>query len=138
MLQHDYLLELISQFVESITRALRAARIARAAEDVPASLEVASHVEQDIAGLIDMDPDVAMSLAPDSLVTMMVLSGMGQALADYVVFALNQVADIYEHADESEHADLRRAQAQAVAESFSCDPSRPPEELTALAEELEA
>lgn len=93
MLHRDYLLEVISQFVEVVTRALRAAH---ASDEVPASRESAREVEQSVAGLLDMDPDVAMGMEPDSLVTMMVLSGLGEAVSGYVAFALSRVADVYE------------------------------------------
>ena len=105
MLQRDYLLEVIGQFVESVTQALLSAR---AAKDKPAALESAVEVEHDVAGLLDMDPDVAMNLTPDSLVTMMLLSGMGDALAGYVAFALSRVADVYDEAGEAEAAAANR------------------------------
>ena len=135
MLQRDYLLEVIGQFVESVTQALLSAR---AAKDKPAALESAVEVEHDGAGLLDMDPDVAMDLTPDSLVTMMLLSGMGDALAGYVAFALSRVADVYDEAGEAETADARREQAAAIAASFDVDTDRPPEELRALADRLDA
>lgn len=135
MLQRDYLLEVIGQFVESVTQALLSAR---AAKDKPAAFESAVKVEHDVAGLLDMDPDVAMDLTPDSLVTMMLLSGMGDALAGYVAFALSRVADVYDEAGEAETADARREQAAAIAASFEVDTDRPPEELRALADRLDA
>lgn len=135
MLQRDYLLEVIGQFVESVTRALLSAR---AAKDKPAALESAVEVEHDVAGLLDMDPDVAMDLTPDSLVTMMLLSGMGDALAGYVAFALSRVADVYDGIGETEAADARREQAAAIAASFDVDTDQPPEELRGLADRLDA
>mgnify|MGYP000900786284 FL=1 len=134
MLQRDYLLELISQFVESISKALR---IAQSVKEPRMALDAAASVEQDVASLLDMDPAVAMNLSPDSLVTMMVLSGLGESLAEYVAFALMRAADIYERTGDSDTAEFRRAQAHAVAESFGADFNTVPEEFTALVAELD-
>lgn len=134
MLQRDYLLELISQFVESISKALR---IAQSVKEPRMALDAAASVEQDVASLLDMDPAVAMNLSPDSLVTMMVLSGLGESLAEYVAFALMRAADIYERTGDSDTAEFRRAQAHAVAESFGADINTVPEEFTALVAELD-
>jgi hypothetical protein len=135
MLQRDYLLEIIAQFVAAVMRALRAAR---AAQEAPSALEAAQDVEREVASLLDLDPAVALSLEPDSLVTMILLSGMGEALAGYVAFALDRTADIYDNVGEAGLAELRRSQARAVAESFGCDPTNPPEELLEIANELDA
>lgn len=134
MLQRDYLLELMSNFVESISKALLSAH---AVKDPSLALEDAHAIEQDIAGLLDMDPSVALSLSPDSLVTMLVLSGLGETLAEYIVFALMRLADIYEQAGDSDTADFRRQQAAAIAESFGTDTSQIPEALKALVAELD-
>lgn len=114
MLHRDYLLEIIAQFVEVIMEALN---LAFKQED-PAAIDEA---EAAIAGLLDLDPQVALRLSPDSLVTMMILSGMGDSLADYVTYSLRQVGDAYERLGDSYTAGLRREQAHAVADSFGCD-----------------
>ena len=89
--------------------------------------EATGAVEQDVAGLLDLDPEVALTLSPDSLVTMMVLSGMGDSVAAYVAFSLTRLADAYEAQGDAGTAALRRAQAAAVGESFGCDPTVAPE-----------
>ena len=114
MLQRDYLLEVIEGFVEALTEALRRA----AAGD----LEAVEDVEQEVAEVLELDREVALALAPDSLVTMMVLSGMGGELAAYVCYALDRAGALREAAGDADTAGLRRLQARAVAESFGCDP----------------
>ena len=76
MLHRDYLLEVIARFVDAVTIALRGALLDRN----PTS---AREVEDSVAALLDLDPNTAMNLSPESLVTMMLLSGMG-ALLFYV------------------------------------------------------
>lgn len=128
MLQKDYILEIVGQFASGISRALRLA--AKGDEDA------LTDVERQVAELVELDYETALSLAPDSLVTMMVLSGMGDSVASYVRYALDRVARLYERAGNEDLAGLRCLQARAVAESFNCDDDDVPEELRALDEEL--
>lgn len=129
MLQRDYILEIISQFVAAITAALR---LAVEQHD----LHACETVEQQVGDLLELDPETAMSLAPDSLVTMMLLSGMGDSVAAYVCYALDRLGRVYEDMGDVDRAGLRHLQAAAIAESFDCDPNVPPEELAELDQEL--
>lgn len=122
MLHRDYLLEIIAQFVDTVTRSLRIAR-------EKGDLDAAKDVEAAVAGLLDLDQEVALQLTPDSLVTMLLLSGVGDALADYVTYAMRELADVYDGMGEKDLAMLRREQARAVAESFGCDYDVVPEEF---------
>ena len=128
MLQRDYILEIVGQFVDGVSEALRRALggEAGACEDV----------ESQVAELLELDRATALSLAPDSLVTMMVLSGMGDTVAAYVCYALDRLSRVYEARGEGDLAGLRRLQASAVAESFDCDPAAVPAELSSLDAEL--
>ncbi len=125
MLQNDYLLEIIQQFVESISRSLRLAL-----EDH--DLAAAEDVEAAIGEMLQLDAETAMSLSPESLVTMMQLAGTGDALSGYVAYALARLGDAYEAAGETALAAARRDQAEFVAESFGADASQVPEELRTL------
>ena len=131
MLQHDYLLVIIAQFVDAVTNALRSAVV----DHDRAS---AKEVEDAVGGILDLDPDVAMGLAPDSLVTMMILSGVGDSVAGYVAYSLRRLSGAYETMGDQDKALLRGAQAQAVEESFGCEPDIVPEEFAALEAELDA
>ena len=128
MLQRDYVLEIVGQFVEGVSRALRRAALGEKDGLVA--------TEREIGELLELDPQTALALAPDSLVTMMVLSGMGDSVASYVCYALDRLARLYERDGDEDTAGLRRLQARAVAESFGCDPSTPPAELAQLDAEL--
>lgn len=121
MLQRDYLLEIIGRFTEAVSRALK--RLEEGDEAATADIEL------EVAGLLDLDPSIALGLAPDSLVTMMLLSGLGDSLAGYVSFALERLGDAYEGRGEDDLAQLRRDQAAAVVESFNCDPADVAEEF---------
>ena len=122
MLHKDYLLEVIAQFVDAVTEALG---LARKRHDP----EAARAAEEAVAGLLDLDADVALRLSPDSLVTMMHLSGVGDSLAEYVTYTLRELGDVYEELGDQETAQLRRQQALTVASSFDVDPDVVPEEF---------
>lgn len=128
MLQRDYVLEIVGQFVEGVSRALRRAAVGERDGLVA--------TEREIGELLELDHATALALAPDSLVTMMVLSGMGDSVAAYVCYALDRLARLYERVGDEDTAGLRRLQARAVAESFGCDPSAAPVELKAVDREL--
>ena len=128
MLQHDYLLEIIAQFVEAVTAALRRALGS-------GDLSAAGEVEEAIAGLLDIDPAIALQLSPDSLVTMMVLSGVGDSVAEYVGYALDRVGDVYATAGRGELAEVRHAQARAVYGSFGLTEHSVPPEFRELDEQ---
>ena len=129
MLHRDYLLEVIARFVEALTRALR-----KAVE--LGDLEGCRETERAVAELLELDPETMGVLAPGSLVQLMVLSGVGESVSDYVGYALDRIADIYEDGGEDDLASLRRAQAEAIEEAFGGDLSQVPEELDALDREL--
>jgi len=135
MLQRDYLLEVISQFVEAIVRAMR---LALFSENPVERFEAIGDAEKSVASLLDLDADLALQLAPESLVTMMVLSGIGDSLASYVAYTLNLLGDAYEDMGESDTAAIRREQARAVGESFGCDPTEAPPELADFDAEVTA
>ena len=92
----------------------------------PAAIQEA---EEAVAGLLDLDANVALQLTPDSLVTMMILSGIGDSLAEYVTYTLREVGDAYEELGDAQSAQLRREQSLAVAESFGVDPDVVPQEF---------
>ena len=125
MLHRDYILEVIEQFVDTVMRALRHAL---KEQDVTSAQEA----EQAVADLLDLDRTVALELSPDSLVTMMLLSGMADSVADYVAYALDKLGDVYDATGDKALAELRRQQAEAVAESFGCDLSVVPQGLEGL------
>jgi len=129
MLQRDYLLEIISQFVEAVMRAMR---LAVEKSDPVACREI----EQQVGDILELDPETALQLTPDSLVTMMVLSGMGDSVANYVAYATERLSMIYDAMGETDKAGLRHLQAQAIGESFGCDPNVPPEEFAEFDKEL--
>jgi hypothetical protein len=129
MLQRDYLLEVIARFVEALMRAFRLA-IEKGDE------QGCKQVEQAVADLLELDPDTFSVLAPNSLVQLMELSGIGESVSEYVGYALDRVADVYEDMGDGATAELRRAQAEAIEAAYGGDLTHVPEELDELDREL--
>ncbi len=129
MLHKDYLLEVIEQFVSTVSQALARALLQR-------DFEAAEEVEAAVADLVQLDPDTAMALAPQSLVTMMLLSGTGDSVAGYAAYALNRLGDAYDGMGDHDLAELRREQARAIAESFGADLNEIPQEFAELEAQL--
>lgn len=131
MLQRDYLKKMVNDFVREVSDPLESLLLRR-------DLMRGQDAEAAIAGLLDLDPATAMSLAPESLVTMMSLSGVADSVAGYVAYALERLAEGYEAAGQADVAAVRRAQAAAVAQSFGADTSTIPEEFVDLEHRIEA
>ena len=122
MLQRDYILEVIDDFTSTVTAGLGNALETQTEESLDG-------VEAAVAELIDLSPETALALSPDSLVTMMLLSGVADSVAEHVVYALDRLSHVYEQLGDGDKAGLRRQQAVAVAQSFSVDLSATPEQF---------
>jgi hypothetical protein len=129
MLQRDYIEEIIERFVNAVMDPIRRALLDHD--------EVACEsVEHQIAELMSLSPDTAMSLSPESLCTMMLLSGIGDSIAGYCCWSMLRLADAYEAMGKQDLADLRRAQAEAIGRDFMYDTSVTPAEFEALDQEI--
>ncbi len=129
MLQRDYILMLISQFVDAITDpTIHAFQ--------HADLKSIHQVEHAVGEILQLDPETALMLTPDSLVTMMDLSGIGDTVAGYVAYTLNKLSSLYERRGDEGMAELRLNQARAVAVAFGWDLSTVPDELVALDKQI--
>ena len=122
MLQRDYILEVIDDFTLTVTEGLGNALETQTEESLDG-------VEAAVAELIDLSPETALALSPDSLVTMMLLSGVADSVAEYVVYALDRLSHVYEQLGDEDKAGLRRQQAVAVAQSFSVDQNATPKQF---------
>ena len=109
MLQRDYILEVIDDFTLTVTVGLGNALETQTEESLDG-------VEAAVAELIDLSPETALALSPDSV-------------AEYVVYALDRLSHVYEQLGDEDKAGLRRQQAVAVAQSFSVDQNATPKQF---------
>lgn len=131
MLHRDYIVEITRRLGDVLTRWLRPAVI-------EGDLDAIEHVEAGVARLIDLDPATALSLAPESLVTMMDLSGVADSVAGYASYALLRVGDAYETAGDGVRAQVRRSQAASIAQAFGCELGAVPQEYEDLERQIAA
>ena len=129
MLQHDYILEVVGKFVESVAVALLGIFKRRDFTHI-------GEAEKAVAELLDLDPETAMALSPESLVTMMRLSGVGDTVAAYAAYALRKVGEAYELEGDAEVGALRIAQARAISQAFDVEEGEVPPEFAELEGEL--
>lgn len=125
MLQRDYIVVMLKQLSEVLTRYLRPAV-------VDADSTAIDEVEGAIGNLMNLEGSVALSLDPNSLVTMFELSGIADSVAGYVSYVLVRLGDAYDQQGNGERAQLRRAQAQAISTAFGSKYGAIPEEYTEL------
>ena len=129
MLQHDYILEVVGKFVESVAVALLGIFKWHDFTHI-------GEAEKAVAELLDLDPETAMALSPESLVTMMRLSGVGDTVAAYAAYALRKVGEAYELEGDAEVGALRIAQARAISQAFDVEEGEVPPEFAELEGEL--
>ncbi|MBQ9058540.1 MAG: hypothetical protein IJ125_05100 [Atopobiaceae bacterium] len=132
MLHRDYLLKVIKEFSTAVSKALRKALLGDAQEQPAEQIEI---VEAELGRLLDFDPKTALALAPDSLIMVLSLSGVGEAVSQHIAWTLDKLADVYENQGDPV-AQVRREQASAIAEHFGFNLTEAPEGFEELAEEL--
>ena len=123
MFENDYLMRIILQFVAALQRALRETGVRPEAK--------AADLEQLVGEAVNIDARLLFSLAPDSLVSMLQLGDFDEGIAGYVLRSIYMEADLLDEAGLPERANLRRAQADAIAKAYGYDVS--PADVTAEA-----
>lgn len=113
MLQRDYLMQMIQQFIQAIINSRTT--VQRNPQEAADSLENA------IGQATDIDGATLLSLGPESIASVMQLSGVDPRVAGYIAYSLQLEADYLHQTGNVALADLRQQQAQAVAETFMCD-----------------
>ncbi len=130
MLQRDYLAKVIESCTKRTSETLRDAVVLRSAEGV-------SETEDALGELMELDPAMFLSLAPDSMVTMMRLGGNGEAVGDFVAYVLNALADASLISGDRDTARLRRDQARAVALAFGVSRDVVPEQYVEVDRDIQ-
>lgn len=130
MFERDYLVRMFARFAEAIGRS-----IARNKERDPEG--AAATIEEAIGEATELDGDVLLSLAPESIASVLQVSGTDPRVIEYVSRSLLLEASFLEEAGNTEKARLRADQAYALADAYGIelsDASITEEELAELAE----
>lgn len=126
MLEQDYLMRILLQFAEIIRRSWTKAdkdRDPRRAADM---------LEDAIGNATDLDGGTLLSLSPDSIASVMQVSGVDPRVTEYIAFSLLLAAGYLREAGEFDLADLREQQARAVADAYGIDLPDDPEAAARL------
>ena len=111
MLQQDYLVRMLTMFAEAIRRSLEKSRD----RDPRGAAEM---LEAAIGDATDIDGSVLLSLTPESIASIMMVSGVDPRVTEYIARSLKLEATYLADAGEAELAQLRSEQADAVAAAY--------------------
>lgn len=124
MFEHDYLMRMLFQLFEAIQRSLRMSRGEEANPQIQANL-----LEDAIGTATELDGGVLLSLSPESIASILDVSGTDPRVAEYVGRTMYLISGYLAQAGKTELATLRAEQALALAEhyGFSLDEDLGPE-----------
>jgi len=111
--ENDYLMRIILQFVAALQRALRENRASPVAE--------AQDLEALVGNAVNIDARLFFSLAPESMVSMLQLGDFDPQLGGYVLRSMYLEAELLDESDQPDKAQLRREQADAIAQAYGFD-----------------
>ena len=133
MFERDYLMRLLVQFVEAVRRSWF---MARKDEDPKGAAEL---LENAVGEATEIDGATLLALAPESMAAVLQVSGTDPGVVEYVARSL-ALSSVYQRdAGDEALADLRLAQAQALAQAYGIELPDDPESLAreALSDEEE-
>ena len=114
MLEQDYLMRMLLSFFEAVNRSLEKDK-----EHHPE--EASDFVENGISQALDIDAGLVLGLAPESFANIVRVSGSDPHVVAYVVHSLMLDAEYKDANGEHAVADLRRDQADALADAFGLE-----------------
>lgn len=117
MFEQDYLVRMLMQLIQGIRRSLE---LAKGGNDPKASADM---IEATIGEATDIDGTVLLSLSPDSIASILQVSGTDPDVVEYVSRSLLLAADYLDEAEDFSTAQLRREQGLALAGAYGIDVS---------------
>ncbi|WP_251212083.1 hypothetical protein [Adlercreutzia murintestinalis] len=115
MLTQDYLVRMLVDFAAGIMRAMQRQTEERDPRGGAELLEAA------VGQAVDIDGDALLALAPESMATVLQVSGTEPALTEYMARSLMLAASYRSEAGQAELAELRANQARALATAYGHD-----------------
>ena len=111
MLQRDYLMRMFSAFFQALTKSLEREK----EKDWEAAADT---LENAISQATDIDGAVLLSLAPESMASILQVSGTDPRVIEYVANSLKLESEYLSKAGDEDASALRLAQAQALADAY--------------------
>ena len=131
MFEQDYLVRLLLQFFKGITRSLEL----RHEHDDPEA--AADALETAIGEAVEMDGAVLLSLTPESIAQIMQATAVDPDVTQFVVRSMLLESVYLAEAGDASLAELRAAQAHAIADAYDFDLPPDPADFEAITEGLE-
>ena len=126
MFERDYLMRLILGFFQSVCIVVRRAEKEKDPEGA------ADLLERAIGDATELDGDVLLSLSPDSIASILQVSGTDPKVVGFVAHALLLESHYLMMACDFARAELREQQARALAEAYGVDLPDDPAEAEGL------
>ena len=132
MFEQDYLMRILVQFAEAIRRSMQKATGEKDPRGAADMLEAA------VGEATDIDGSVLLTLAPESMAGVMQVSGVDPHVTEYIARSLMLAAVYLRDAGDAPLAEVREAQARALAEAYGFELPDDATDLADLASEEEA
>ena len=115
MLEQDYLVRMLAQFAAAVRRSMERAQGERDPQGAADMLEAA------VGEATDFDGATLLALSPDSIASILQVSGTDPRVTEYMVRSLMLASRYRAEAGDVELAALREEQARAIAEAYGHD-----------------
>lgn len=131
MFEQDYLVRLLLQFFRGLLKAYER----RNEKDDPQG--AADLIEASVSEAIEMDGATLLSLAPESIASVMKVSGIDPDVTQFVARSLLLESVYLREADNPYLADVRAGQARAIAAEYGFELPDDPSDFESITEGLE-
>lgn len=112
MFEQDYIMRMLVQ----LAAAMRRSMVKAGKEHDPKS--AAEQIEASISDATEIDGEVLLSLAPESIAGVIQVSGTDPKVAEYIARSLLLESQYLIESGQSQKAQVRKEQAVAISESF--------------------
>ncbi|WP_080803257.1 hypothetical protein [Arabiibacter massiliensis] len=126
MLEQDYLMRIFLQFAEIVRRSWF---VSRREHDPKAAADM---LEDAVGEAVDIDGGTLLSLAPESMASILQVSDTDPRVVEHVARSLMLASAYLREAGEDSLADLRHEQARSLDAAYGLDLPATPEEMMSL------
>ncbi len=131
MFEQDYLMKQFLLFFKALTRSWEQME----EEDDP--MGAADTLEDAISNATEIDGTALLSLAPESIATIMQVTGIDPRIVEYISRSMLLESVYLEQAGDAELSGIRAAQARAIADAYDFGLPDDPSDFEAITEGLE-
>ncbi len=131
MFEQDYLVKQFLMFFKALTRSWEQM------EEEKDPFAAADTLEDAISAATDMDGTALLTLAPESIASIMQVTGVDPRIVEYISRSMLLESVYLEQGGDSGLADVRAAQAHAIADAYGFGLPEDPSDFDAITEGLE-